>query len=157
MRQAGLFLSISLLITCTFGPSGPAASQSNVMTNDSVRRAQVTLDIFSGRENPSWELSTEQLAALVSILDTLPGSDPKNSFDGLGYRGFLVVISDAASGKTERIKAYKGAVVYSVGGVDKLFDDKERRMENLLLDSGRDHLKADIRDAVSLEIEPPRP
>lgn len=157
MRLAGLFFLASLLMTCAAGPSGPTASSSAAMTNDSKKRADVTLDIFSGRENPSWELSGEQLGALASVLEALPETEPAAFFDGLGYRGFRVVITDEATGKTEGIKAWKGLVQYSAGGADKFLKDKDRRVERLLLESGGSHLKADLRDAVRLEIEPPRP
>jgi hypothetical protein len=157
MRQVGLFLLASLLMTCAVGQSGPTASRSAAMTNDSKKKAVVTLDIFSGRENPSWELSGEQLGALASVLGALPETEPAAFFDGLGYRGFRVVITDEATGKTEGIKAWKGLVLYSAGGADKFLKDKDRRAERLLLESGEGHLKAELRDAVRLEIEPPRP
>lgn len=157
MRQVGLFLLASLLLTCAAGPSGPTASRSAAVTNDSGKSARVTLDIFSGRENPSWEFSGERLGALASVLEALPETEPAAFFDGLGYRGFRVVITDEATGKTGGIKAWKGLVLYSAGGVDKVLKDKDRRVERLLLESSGGHLEADIRDAVRLEIEPPRP
>ena len=157
MRLVGLFLLASLLMTCAVGPGGPTASRGAAMTNDSGRRAEVTLDIFSGRENPSWELSREQLGALAAALEALPETEPAAFFDGLGYRGFRVVITDEAAGKTVGVRAWKGLVLYSAGGVDKFLEDKERRVERLLLGSGGGRLKDDIRDAVRLEMEPPRP
>jgi hypothetical protein len=157
MRQVGLFLLASLLMTCAVGPSSPTASRSAAMTNDSKKSAEVTLDIFSGRENPSWKLSGEQLGALATALEALPETEPAAFFDGLGYRGFRVVITDEASGKTEGLKAWKGLVLYSAGGVEKFLKDKDRRVERLLLESGGGHLKDDLRDAVRREIEPPRP
>lgn len=144
-------------MTCAVGPSSPTASRSAAMTNDSKKRADVTLDIFSGRENPSWELPGEQLDALASVLEALPETEPAAFFDGLGYRGFRVVITDEATGKTEGIKAWKGLVLHSAGGADQFLKDKDRRVERLLLESGGGHLKTDLRDAVRLEIEPPRP
>lgn len=157
MRQVGLFLLASLLMTCAVGPSSPTASRSAAMTNDSKKSAKVTLDIFSGRENPSWELSREQLGALASALEALPETEPAAFFDGLGYRGFRVAITDEATGKTEGIKVWKDLVQYSAGGADKFLKDKDRRVEHLLLESGGVHLKDDLRDAVRLEIEPSRP
>jgi hypothetical protein len=157
MRQVGLFLLASLLMTCAVGPSSPTASRSAAMNNDARKSAEVTLDIFSGRENPSWKLSKEQLGALASVVEALPETESAAFFDGLGYRGFRVVITDEATGKTEGIKAWKGLVLYSAGGVEKFLKDKDRRVEHLLLESGGEHLKADLRDAVKLEIEPSRP
>lgn len=157
MRQLGLLLLAPLLITCAAGPSAPAAPQDAAMTNQSGKRAEVTLDIYSGRENPSWELSGEQLGALVSALDGLPATERADFFDGLGYRGFTAVIKDAAAGKTERVKACKGLILYTSGGAEKFLKDKDRRVEKLLLESAGRHLKAEQSEAVRLEIEPPRP
>ena len=157
MRHVGLLFLASLLMTCAVGPSSPTASRSAAQTNASKKSAEVTLDVFSGRENPSWELSREQLGALASALEALPETEPAAFFDGLGYRGFRVLLTDEATKKTEAVKAWKGLVLYSAGGVEKFLKDKDRRVERLLLESGGGHLKADIRDAVRLEIDPPRP
>jgi|GEM_PF-1545505 len=157
MKQVVLILLAPLLITCAAGQSGPTASRSASMPNDAGKKAVVTLDIFSGRENPSWELSAEQVEALAAALGALPETDPAGFFDGLGYRGFKVLVTEAAQGKTESIRAHGGLVLYSVGGADKFLKDEERRVEKLLLESGGRHLNADVRDAVRLEIEPPRP
>ena len=51
---------------------------------------EVELDIFSGRPNPSWQLSPERAAELAAKLQglsekTQPAQDP-----GLGYRGFTL-------------------------------------------------------------------
>jgi hypothetical protein len=158
MKQIMLFLLVPLLITCAVSRSEPAAPGKAAMTNGAGKKAKVTLDIFSGRENPSWQLSEEQINKLLSTLDALPTSERVRFFDGLGYRGFLVSLTEAASSKEAgSIKAYKGAVLYSAGGVEKFFTDKERRVENLLLESGGSQLGADIRDIVKREIEPPKP
>jgi hypothetical protein len=157
MRQVWLFLLATLLMTCAAGPGSPAASRSAASTNDSEKSAEVSLDIFSGRESPSWELTTEHLGALAPVLESLPETEPAAFFEGLGYRGFRVLVTDGATKKTEGIKAWKGLVLYSAGGVEKYLKDKDRRVERLLLESGGGHLQADVRDAVRLDIEPPRP
>ena len=51
----------------------------------------VTLLIFSGRRDPEWELTVDEVAALApSLQDAVPA--PESST--LGYRGFLVQSSD---------------------------------------------------------------
>lgn len=158
MKQILLFLLVPLLLTCAVSRNEPTASQKAAMTNKAANTAKVTLDIFSGRENPSWQLSEEQVDKLISIFNTLPASEPVKFFDGLGYRGFMVSLSEAASKReTGSLKAYQGAILYRTGDVDKFFLDKERKVENLLLESGGSHLGADIRDSVKREITPPQP
>jgi hypothetical protein len=68
-----------------------------------------------------------------------------------------VLVTDEATKKTEGIKAWKGLVRYNAGGVEKFLKDKDRRVERLLLESGGGNLNADLREAVRLEIDPPRP
>jgi len=158
MKHLVLFLLVPLLITCTFSRHEPTVPEKAAMTNGEGKKAKVALDIFSGRQNPSWQLSEEQIKKLFSTLDALPTSEPVEFFDGLGYRGFQVSLTEAASSKEAgSIKAYKGAVLYRAGGIDKFFTDKDRRVENLLLESAGSHLEADLRDSVRREIEPPKP
>jgi hypothetical protein len=51
----------------------------------------VTLEVFSGRPNPSWTLSAEQEQELIRRLQSLPPSDRSPAGGGLGYRGFRIV------------------------------------------------------------------
>src|SRR3954454_19332066 len=51
----------------------------------------VTLDVFSGRPNPSWTLSVNEEAELARRLQTLPPSFQSPAGSDLGYRGFLLV------------------------------------------------------------------
>lgn len=157
MRLAALFLLAPILVTCAAGTSGPAASRNTAMNDNEGKRAEVTLDIYSGRPNPSWKLNEEQLKALLSELDRLPASEPVKFFDDLGYRGFQVFVTDGESGKREAIKACKGVVLRSAAGADRFLEDKERRVERLLLESGGKVLEAGTVESVRREIEPPRP
>jgi hypothetical protein len=158
MKQILLFLLVPLLITCAASHNEPVASRKANMTNNAGNMAKVTLDIFSGRENPSWQLSEEQVNKLLSLIDTLPASEPAVFFDGLGYRGFMVSLRQQAASarETGSIKACKGAIQYRAGDVDKFFTDKDRQVEHLLLESAGSHLGADIRDSVKREIAPPK-
>lgn len=55
----------------------------------------VELDVFSGRPNPVWALTTEESTALMKQLSALPLADKnkKVMHDGLGYRGFILSLS----------------------------------------------------------------
>jgi hypothetical protein len=51
----------------------------------------VEMDIFSGRPNPSWELSPEQTLEFQRQVAALNHrTPPAPVFDGLGYRGLIV-------------------------------------------------------------------
>lgn len=70
------------------------------------------VDIYSGRRNPSWELSEEQIAELRHMVDAARQSDPPRGqpFDGLGYRGVSVINSDLEESLPYRIDAISGFV-----------------------------------------------
>lgn len=56
-------------------------------------KVEVTLQIFSGMPNPSWELSADQLAAFEGMVKSIKRTtliQPPGMFGSLGYRGFVV-------------------------------------------------------------------
>jgi hypothetical protein len=55
--------------------------------------SRITLNVFSGRPNPSWLLSDKddaQLTERLASLQTLTEKRPSGIFGGLGYRGFSI-------------------------------------------------------------------
>lgn len=48
------------------------------------------LDIFSGRPNPMWNLSDDEIEKLKTNLKDLPSAKPRKRF-GMGYRGFIIL------------------------------------------------------------------
>src|SRR5438128_5586430 len=63
---------------------------------------KVTMDVFSGRPNPSWELDEDAGHALLRRLSVRRGviSPVDRGFDGLGFRG--LVIEGTEEGMTDR-------------------------------------------------------
>ena len=61
--------------------------------------ADVELDIFSGRPNPTWTLSDTQTASLLELVAGLPQSEAGAAPDHLGYRGIIVRLHDAAAAR----------------------------------------------------------
>jgi hypothetical protein len=120
-----------------------------------VKNAKVTLQIFSGRENPSWSLSEKQIVELLTLLDNLPKAERGDFPDGLGYRGFQVELTENTPEKTHRIVAYKGRVFYKTAEAEKYFADRDRRLETFLLKSGDSHLDDDLSKYIKDEIESP--
>src|SRR5579863_3126999 len=53
----------------------------------------ITLDVFSGRPNPVWQLTEQQdseLGEKLSSAGTPTAQRPSGVFGGLGYRGFVI-------------------------------------------------------------------
>ncbi len=94
-------------------------------------KATVTLDLFSGRPNPEWSLSSDDARSLVDALLRLPHSANKPPAPpGLGYRGVLVEIS-----RPEGAAEYRLFGGYAVAG-DRYLVDHERLLEQWLVQSG---------------------
>jgi hypothetical protein len=76
---------------------------------------QVTLDVFSGRPNPSWVLSSEEEQELTKRLAGLPRTDRPPVAEGLGYRGFLITNPERKSGVPAEVRVCNGFVMVRNG------------------------------------------
>lgn len=117
-----------------------------------IIKARVTLNIFSGRPNPTWTLSTKNANQLVTKISELPKSNSTSSIDGLGYNGFQIEFTHSASRKSS-ITSNKGLVVYNVNGTNYYFTDSQRLVEKFLLESGKSTLNSQLYQTVKAEIE----
>ena len=80
--------------------------------------ASVAIDVFSGRPNPTFQLSAAEGAALEERLSDLSRSGRDAPDAKLGYRGFIV-----AQGET-RVHVGKGVVVYERGTEREVYEDR---------------------------------
>ena len=106
----------------------------------------IEVDVYSGRPNPTWELThadAERFRALVAALPRRSGSGPASS-EGLGYRGLRVTVT--ADGAIERFSIAKGVVTVESAAVadQPTLRDPDRALEKWLLRTGRDQLGADL-------------
>ncbi|WP_161855517.1 hypothetical protein [Bradyrhizobium sp. CCBAU 051011] len=91
-------------------------------------RAQVEIDIFSGRPNPKWELGRTEITALLRLLKKARKvKAPAGAADGLGFRGFKVSFMTGGSGRELRVKGN------SVSDGAQHFSDDRRTIEKFLL------------------------
>lgn len=51
---------------------------------------KIELDIFSGQQNPAFEISKEQFDNILDEINKLEESEPVKLFDGLGFRGIIL-------------------------------------------------------------------
>lgn len=113
--------------------------------------AEVELDIFSGRPNPTWKLSAEETSQFLGLLRELPSTEPGWFDAGLGYRGFAVSFQDP-QGRATRVQIYKGIVKRSVEESTEYFADKDRKLERWVLKTGRSELSPDLYEVVAKEL-----
>lgn len=118
-------------------------------------RGIASLDVFSGRPNPTWNLSDTTITALVTELKqlkttpSLEGPDPDSR---LGYRGFIVELTDQTSGEVRHLAIYLGGIV-ETGMQTKFYVDPERKTEKLLLESARPYIDPDLYTYIESEIK----
>lgn len=107
--------------------------------------AEVELDIFSGRPNPTWSLTDSQTASLLEMVDGLPRTESDAHSGKLGYRGMIVRLRGARAGEI--------AVTAGVVALDSVrHADSDRHVERWLLETGRSFLDPSIYEIVEAEI-----
>lgn len=78
-------------------------------------KISVQMDVFSGRPNPSWELSPSESGELLKQLSLLPEADTNSAVfnDNLGYRGFIISVyrADTSNVSPSEYRVYKGFVL----------------------------------------------
>lgn len=112
----------------------------------------VSLDIFSGVPNPSWELSEDEVREFQNLVQRVEQTTPlmpESLFAGLGYRGFRVTST------LERLEPE----IYVGGGVidQERFQlnrlDSSRSVEKFLLRTGARVLQSELQAEVEQSIE----
>ena len=113
----------------------------------SKANVEVELDVFAGRPNPTWKLPEDLSGRLIREAAQLQVIENLEMFEGLGYRGFLLHFGQA---ETWRVQGeileinQAGATIYK--------QDKSRRIEGSLLESGRPYLDEKIFQKLEREI-----
>ena len=125
----------------------PTTAPTPAPTARPVMAAIATLLIYSGRPDPDWALTAEDLERLASIaagLNPTEGGPPEG---GLGYRGFRV------TGPKGTWRANGGVVTTPDSAPGTSLADPERLVERYLLETGRGSLSAEEAAAAEAELE----
>lgn len=123
-----------------------------MVLDESPEAAMVELDIFSGRPNPSWALTEDQLRAVVDRVTSLTTVASGSLAAPLGYRGFIVYL-DGGSGARTVVTVQSGVVrIEGPAGVTWA-RDTDRGLERLLADQGRPSLPADLAEIVDRSLD----
>jgi hypothetical protein len=139
--------AVVLLLACCQGSEGGLKS----VDWDSVTRAEVELDIFSGRPNPAWSLSEAERSRLEEILSGLPGGEDRELPEPLGYRGFAATLTHTDA-RVTRIRVYKGVVRVEARGEMTALADPGRTLERWLATTGS-RLDPGIREMILNELQ----
>jgi hypothetical protein len=120
-----------------------SSSNSNFeVKNTSNEIFNVTLDVFSGKPNPTWQLTKEQsILFLNNISEIKPTTENIQNYPEkiLGYRGFIVDEKGDKDLPLKRFEIYNGVKVFS-NNVFYILKDKDFQIENWLLQTACNHI-----------------
>ncbi|MES2924050.1 MAG: hypothetical protein V4819_21035 [Verrucomicrobiota bacterium] len=113
----------------------------------------VTLDMYSGRPNPSWELTESQIAKLRKFLAKQQPSPLAASADSgrLGYRGMIV--SSVSEIDTPQLARVFDGHFQSAAFGSQTHVDSDSKLEKFLLETGATKLQGCEAELVAAEIE----
>ncbi len=129
----------------------PSAGGFDVFADSPI--TTVSLGLYSGLPDPSWELSEAEATALTALLESLPRVEGSAPTGGLGYHGFWIQRL-TPEGMPRLLVAFKGTVSDPLSSHLSYLADPGRSVERFLLDSGRDGLSAVEIAAPGLDYEP---
>ena len=115
----------------------------------------VTLDVFSGRPNPTWPLTKEQsILFLNNISEIKPTTENMQNYPEkiLGYRGFIVDEKGDKDLPLKRFEIYNGAIKVFSNNVSYILKDKDFQIENWLLQTAYNHIDNDTFNFVKEDI-----
>lgn len=114
----------------------------------------VTLDMYSGRPNPSWEIPDSEAKKLKKMLGKkrkITGTSSPGSAGLLGYRGLLLSTADDTS-FPKIMRAFDG--ILEVASLDTPnYVDQDSEIEHFLLSTAGKALSDDERKFISQEIQ----
>jgi hypothetical protein len=97
----------------------------------------VELLVYSGRENPAWDLTDAEVDELARRLAAAPVGPPPPEAPGLGYGGFRVTNPSGGRGLPSALTVYQGVALETPSGPQYRRDDAA--IEDWLLGSARTH------------------
>lgn len=152
VRATLALLLLAILAGCTGPAPTPTATPADAPLPTSIT---VSLGIYSGRPDPSWELTEAQIAQVAAAIVALPEAIGTPAEGGLGYRGFSLLLRWPGQ-PDETLVAYRGTVAPPGPGARTVLVDEGRAVEQMLLDTGRSTLSASEIAAVEADLALPR-
>jgi hypothetical protein len=134
------------------------SSSSNSSFNDINAKnnvLKVTLDVFSGRPNPTWTLTKEQTPLVlnnVSHIKTTTDDLQNYPEKILGYRGFIVDEKTNKDLTSKKFEIYNGTIGAFFNDSSFFLKDKDFGLEKWLLQTAYNHVDNDTFDFVKEDI-----
>jgi hypothetical protein len=112
---------------------------------------QVELDVYSGRPNPTWTLSTQETSELLQRLQGLTTLLSVSTVGHLGYRGFLLHNPGSLSGIGAQVRVFHGIIIITDQGRTSTYKDSHG-LEQWLIEQARVHGEGEILKAQEEEL-----
>lgn len=142
MYRVGSIVLACLLVACgQVGRSGEGGSP---------MRAE--LDLYSGRPNPTWDLTPDQVTQLRAQLDRLAETSEGEVRQDLGYRGISVTAPQGGSSVLTKVVVSNRIVIVEQGGRTRKLADKDRALERWLFQTSKGQIDAAVYDMVAQEL-----
>jgi hypothetical protein len=111
----------------------------------------VTLDVYSGRKNPSWRLSEAQAKTLLDRLQALPETASAGASAGeLGYNGFDVAYSTQPT--EVHVQAFRGVVTIASDKREVKLRDEGHALEAWLAETAGPAISDNLHAYLKTEI-----
>jgi hypothetical protein len=130
-----------------YGANTISLSNSNFQTKNTGNMIfDVTLDIFSGRPNPTWVLTKEQaLFFLNNVSQNKPTTENMQNYPEkiLGYRGFIVDEKTNKDLTLKNFNIYNGVIKVVSNDSFYFLKDKDFQLEKWLLQTASNYIDND--------------
>lgn len=139
MRNVATLFGLLLAVA---GKGGPVYAQ----TKESRARmiVRVELRVYSGRENPSWQLTDSESNRFFALVDRLPHQENALAEEWLGYSGVQVTCFDDGHHKLRTITIFNGIVTIQEGKINVGLLDHGRQLEEWTVKTGRTKLDPEL-------------
>jgi hypothetical protein len=137
-------------------------SDSGVSTTDATSALTVTIDVFSGRPNPFFEINCGDAESIRFIIDAINSADIVNDdyqedaivSHYLGYIGVDVMNKGKIPGISDRLVVYDDKILLTTGEKRVLLENTESRLEDYFLQLAleEDVVDQDLIDEIHWEV-----
>jgi len=146
-----LALGILAMLAAGAG-AGPLSAMRDVSWPVRPDTVTVEADLFSGRPNPTWALSPEEVEPLLALLRRLAPAPEREAPDRLGYRGLRLRFArqgaDVAS-----VEVFGRRVRYRDKAGSRTLADPGREVERSLVATGKGKVEAAVYATLTQEVE----
>lgn len=152
-NRARCALAAVALALITTSSCGGADLSKRSEERPSPDAATVEVDLYSGRPNPSWPLTPEEVARLVERIDGLaPAADNVEPPGRLGYRGLRVRLQ-ARGREIASAESFDEHLRFQDSAGPRHLADPGREIERWLLETGQGKIEPQVYETLRNEAE----